>query len=155
MKANLLKREDANVVHLSHWQVWGPCWFLFASIFLVMADLTRHLVNDSWKLQKCSEPQVDQDGIKKQTCEVHAVMNEYLPTGALSIYGITFTIICTWLGFTCMAIGIFWGLDMPRKIKVLYQSSRNNPNNVTASRSAIANSRNREEPLLNPSAQDP
>lgn len=113
----------ANTALKSHFWIWGPCYFLFLSIFLIMADLTRHLVNDSWRLQNC-EKVVIVGGIKKQTCEVHAVMNEYLPTGNLSVFGIVFTVLFTWIGFLLMAIGILWGLDLPRKMYNTYRKAR-------------------------------
>lgn len=113
----------SNTPAKTHFWIWGPCYFLFISIFLIMADLTRHLVNDSWRLQNC-EKVVIVGGIKKQTCEVHAVMNEYLPTGNLSVFGIVFTVLFTWIGFLLMAIGILWGLDLPRKMYNTYRKAR-------------------------------
>jgi len=107
----------------SHFYIWGPCYLLFFSIFFIMADLTRHLVNDSWRLQNC-DPVDKSMTPNKQTCEVHGVMNEYLPNGYLSIYGVVFTIIFTWIGFILMAVGILWGLDLPQKMLATYRKTR-------------------------------
>jgi len=114
------KKKDGH----THLSLWGPCYLLFSAIWLIMADLTRHLVNDSWKYQNCDDFD-NNNGQVRQVCEVHGVWNEYLPTGGLSIYGIVFTVLCTWAGFILMAWGIGWGLDLHLKIRNAYTVGRN------------------------------
>merc|ERR1712154_262573 len=80
---------------------WGPFNCCLAALFLCMADLTRHLVNDAWGTA-CTEIE---DNIKlgrlvkgawdelpdkyNKYCYSRNVANEFTDSGALSIWGWT------------------------------------------------------------------
>lgn len=117
--------------NMSHFRKWGPCYLILLSIFLVLADLTRHLVNDSWGMQNCKDvtpdnvtfPHLDKD-LEYEVCESHDVASEYNDNGGLSVYGWVFTIFCTWSGFACMVTGIFWGIGLPKKVMASWERLR-------------------------------
>eukprot|EP00434_Breviolum_minutum_P039041 symbB.v1.2.034647.t1/scaffold4504.1/size42116/3 len=73
---------------------WGPFFCILASIFLCMADLTRHLVNDAWGTACTSLPDGSHLGIfggsgspemlddnYDKYCKSVNVANEYTSTG--------------------------------------------------------------------------
>jgi len=133
------KRSRKNHPHL---RKWGPCYLLIAAIFLVLADLTRHLVNDAWGTQNCKSIVVDisqlnkinathdplpltlPEGAAYIVCESHSIAAEYNKEGHLSAYGWTLTIFCTWTGFLCMVVGILWGIGLPKKIAFQWATLR-------------------------------
>mmetsp|Transcript_76720 Transcript_76720/g.237620 ORF Transcript_76720/g.237620 Transcript_76720/m.237620 type:complete len:165 (+) Transcript_76720:360-854(+) len=121
---------------------WGPFLCIFASLFLMMADLTRHLVNDAWGTDCTS---LDRDAFPdsvlgfrnsptggftpvgpdfEKYCRSVNAANEYTSTGALSVYGWVFTIFCTWSGFALLFVGIFWALSLPQKVAAQWRSIR-------------------------------
>eukprot|EP00397_Hematodinium_sp_SG-2012_P024272 GEMP01025272.1.p1 GENE.GEMP01025272.1~~GEMP01025272.1.p1 ORF type:complete len:147 (+),score=34.44 GEMP01025272.1:529-969(+) len=114
----------------THLLKWAPCYLILASIFLVLADLTRHLVNDAWGIQNCKKdlppPSPPPANFKYVICESHQVATEYLSDGSLSAYGWGLTIFCTWTGFLCMVTGVLWGIGLPRKIQAQWRTHRRN-----------------------------
>ena len=76
----------------SHWQKYGPVYFVGLSVPLVMADLTRHVLQDShfWNASMY-RPGCDQDDFK-----------------CLSVIGWLFTVCFTYLGFLSLFIGVLW-----------------------------------------------
>mmetsp|Transcript_4470 Transcript_4470/g.9077 ORF Transcript_4470/g.9077 Transcript_4470/m.9077 type:complete len:172 (-) Transcript_4470:238-753(-) len=121
---------------------WGPFLCIFAALFLMMADLTRHLVNDAWGTSCTS---LDRDAFPdsvlgfqdsptgifqplgsefEKYCKSVNAANEYTSTGALSVYGWVFTIFCTWSGFALLFVGIFWALSLPQKVAVQWRTIR-------------------------------
>jgi len=92
----------------SHLYRYGPFYLVLFSVPLVMADLTRHLLQDTnvWPEPGSAEYR---DGCEQEnvTC--------------LSIVGIVFTIVCTYLGFTCLAIGVLWNAKIWDKLKDIRQ----------------------------------
>jgi len=88
----------------SHMNKYGPFYFVFLSVPLVMADLTRHILQDTnvWPEPGSAEYR---DG-----CETENV-------SCLSVVGIIFTIVCTYLGFISLAIGVLWNAQIWTKLK--------------------------------------
>jgi len=90
--------------HGRHLYRYGPFYFVLLSVPLVMADLTRHILQDTnvWPEPGSAEYR---DGCPTEnvTC--------------LSTVGIIFTIICTYFGFTFLAIGVLWNAKIWDKLK--------------------------------------
>lgn len=118
-------------------QKWGPFFCIVASIFLCMADLTRHLVNDAWGTACTSLPDGDRLGIFRESgpaqildsnydkyCKWVIVANQYTSTGALSAWGWGFTIFCTWTGFILLFVGICWVINLPQKVAAQWRMIR-------------------------------
>lgn len=84
-----------------HWERFGPVYLVGLSVPLVMADLTRHILDDEhilgpgWAMFR---PGCSPDGI---TC--------------LSVVGWIFTIVCTYSGFICLFVGVLWSADVHKK----------------------------------------
>jgi len=108
----------------------------------MLADLTRHLVNDAWGTACTS---LDRDAFPdsvigfrdaptgifqplgseyEKYCKSVNMANEYTSSGSLSFYGWFFTIICTWSGFAFLFIGIFWALSLPQKVAAQWRAIR-------------------------------
>lgn len=130
--------------NISPWaNKWGPTiCLIFASIFS-MADLVRHLINDSWgtacdeldewqRMQLCNGTDMSSCQVKdakyNKACYSQNVMNEFDGTGEgfphLSVYGWVFTIFCTWTGFILLFIGIFWLISFPQKFRAKWRALR-------------------------------
>jgi len=117
---------------------WGPFFCILASLFLCMADLTRHLVNDAWGTSCTELPDGDTLGIFgsgggapqllgsnfNKYCQPVNVANEYTSTGALSVWGWLFTIFFTWSGFAFLLVGICWAISLPRKVATQWRTIR-------------------------------
>lgn len=121
---------------------WGPFLIVLASLFLCMADLTRHLVNDAWgtaceSLDRDASPDAiigfrsgpgaDWNALPAKFtkyCYPRNVANEYTDSGALSVWGWTFSVGCTWTGFILLFVGIFWAVSLPQKLLAQWRSLR-------------------------------
>lgn len=121
---------------MSFCRKWAPFNFLVAALFLCMADLTRHLINDAWGTA-CTELEDGQtlyiltsDGKSipvsdTKYCHSRNVMNQFAgETDKLSVYGWLFTVVFTWSGFVCLFIGIGWILNLPHKVAVQWRAIR-------------------------------
>uniref|UniRef100_A0A7S4SIL6 Uncharacterized protein n=1 Tax=Alexandrium monilatum TaxID=311494 RepID=A0A7S4SIL6_9DINO len=127
---------------MSFCRKWGPFYCIFFALFLMMADLTRHLVNDAWGTDCTS---LDRDAFPNSVlgfqdspggpfhpvgseyekyCRSVDAGSEYTSTGALSVYGWVFTIFCTWSGFALLFVGIFWALSLPQKVAAQWRAIR-------------------------------
>ena len=134
------------------WRRWGPFWCIIIATIGVMADLTRHLINDSnnWFLSSPSDPS-QRVGFDLENCvygvpivlgntECKAVgtgplvvgeenalgldLSMYNDDGTLSFYGWTFTIMGTWTGFAFLFIGVVWYTNIGEKMRRQYLSLR-------------------------------
>src|SRR5687767_9203899 len=77
------------------WQRYGPMILVMVSVPLVMADPTRHVLQDAniWKPPSSSEYRA---GCHSETIR------------CLSVLGVFFTIIFTYVGFACLILGTLW-----------------------------------------------
>lgn len=123
---------------------WAPFNLIVLALFLCMADLTRHLVNDAWgtacdSLDRDANPNSvlgfrdaaggnwNPLGAKyNKYCYSRDVANEYLSDGKLSAWGWGLTIVCTWSGFILLFVGIFWALNLHGKISAQWRVIRAN-----------------------------
>mmetsp|Transcript_103328 Transcript_103328/g.287640 ORF Transcript_103328/g.287640 Transcript_103328/m.287640 type:complete len:196 (+) Transcript_103328:300-887(+) len=136
---NKTKRSRKN---MTFFRKWGPFNCLFLALFLMMADLSRHLVNDAWGTACTS---LDRDAFPdsvigfrdsatgafqpvgkdyEKYCKSVNMGNEYTSSGNLSFYGWFFTIFCTWSGFALLFVSIFWALSLPQKVAAQWRSIR-------------------------------
>lgn len=100
----------------THWQRFGPLYLVAASVPLVMADLTRHVLQDSgiW-------PSPSSD-MYRPHCN-HSV-KRFGGIYCLTLVGWLFTIVFTYLGFACMILGVFWAADLGRKVRIAWRQLR-------------------------------
>lgn len=88
----------------NHLGKFAPVYLLTIAMFMVMFDLTRHLVNDSWP----------------------DIAHMYVPGSndtVLTTVGLLGQIF-TWCGFIAMFIAIFWGIDFHRKMRLQWRKIR-------------------------------
>jgi len=89
----------------SRWQRYGPFILTACSLPLIMADLLRHVLQDTqvWPANKGSREY--RQGCEKETME------------CLSVVGWFFTIIFTWSGFVLLIVGTFWNAHLIEQLK--------------------------------------
>lgn len=94
-----------------HWGKWGPTYLVSASVPLVMADLTRHVLQDAdlWPAPGSA--------MYSPSCG-HADIR------CLSIVGWFFTIICTYSGFACLVLGTLWSANLHKKVGKAWRAAR-------------------------------
>jgi len=95
----------------TRWQKNGPLIFVCMAVPLIMADLLRHVLQDvgTWPEPGSSQYRDDCDA-ENVTC--------------LTIVGVFFTIIMTYLGFTLLAIGTMWNANLCDKLREIRQKWR-------------------------------
>jgi len=93
----------------THSQKFGPTYLTVAASFLVMADLTRHVVEDlGWWPERL--PNGWGAGEYRQDCpqeEIHC----------LSVVGVLFTMVFTYLGFLMLLVGTLWNANIVARLK--------------------------------------
>lgn len=74
---------------------YGPFLCVFIASFFILADPSRHILQDLniWPAPSSSEYRED--------CDEESIR-------CLSVVGLIFTIICTWLGFFLLVCGNLW-----------------------------------------------
>jgi hypothetical protein len=93
----------------THIQKYGPTYLMILASFLIMADLTRHVLEDlNWWPSKMS------DGWGSQ--EYSTGCSSETPR-CLTTVGIVFTLVFTYLGFTLLAIATLWNANIVDKLK--------------------------------------
>lgn len=123
---------------------------------LVMTDLTRHILNDTWgtqceSLQKeapFAVPGLPGGAQYTKACYGVPFLNEFNEDGSLSTVGWVSSVFCTWIGFILLFISIFWGIDFHRKLKRQWTNMRNRRRNNNAGVVGPATGA-RDQPLLN------
>lgn len=143
------KRRRANIPF--HFRKWGPFYCIVAATIGVMADLSRHLINDAnnWFLvnpiteektkfdfSECmySVPVVSGSSqcvargtgpfIVQEQNALGLSLSMYNDDGSLSIYGWLFTIVGTWSGFAFLFVGVFWYGDIGEKLRAQFAALR-------------------------------
>mmetsp|Transcript_36303 Transcript_36303/g.84444 ORF Transcript_36303/g.84444 Transcript_36303/m.84444 type:complete len:201 (+) Transcript_36303:264-866(+) len=121
---------------------WGPFNCIFLAMLLMMADLTRHLVNDVWgtecigldrkefpdsvvgvRTSSTGDFQTVGNDFNKY-CRPVQMANEYNADHSLSVWGWSMTIFCTWSGFALLFVGICWLLNLPGKVARQWRAIR-------------------------------
>jgi len=99
----------------THWNKYGPTYITILSGFLIMADLTRHVLEDTnvW-------PSVDGNwGAAEYRSDCTQETMHCLTT-----VGVLFTIVFTYSGFFLMAVGTMWNANICDKIKDIREEWR-------------------------------
>mmetsp|Transcript_29126 Transcript_29126/g.92955 ORF Transcript_29126/g.92955 Transcript_29126/m.92955 type:complete len:139 (+) Transcript_29126:225-641(+) len=86
----------------SHFQRYGPLYLVGCSMPLVMADLTRHILQDSGMLPGSS--------MYRPSCHFKWHFE------CLSEVGVLVTLLCTYSGFAFMVAGTVWSADLVNKV---------------------------------------
>jgi len=93
----------------THMQKYGPVYMTILSSFLVMADLTRHILEDYevW-------PERMSNGWGSGEYQENCATEDM---DCLSTVGILFTIVFTYSGFLFLAIATLWNANICDKLK--------------------------------------
>jgi len=106
---------------------WGPFIFTVCCVPLIMADLVRHVLQDTGVWEECDRPA---NVIWDSSCTWAS--NQFkctelpamgcLPTrdenmGHLSVIGVIFTICCTYGGFALLFVGTLWNAEILKKLR--------------------------------------
>ncbi|CAD7945008.1 unnamed protein product [Amoebophrya sp. A120] len=138
-----------------HFEKFGPCYLLVLATVLILTDLVRHLMNDAWGMHcdprgKHQYPEVPAQ--YSDFCYSTGFAGMYNSDGTLNFYGVMFSIVFTWTGFACLFVGIFWGIDFHRKLRLQWRQLRGGRsgtnvvrNNTAAGPTAASNN---DRPLL-------
>lgn len=120
---------------------WSPFFCCVLALFLTMADLTRHLANDAWGTAcdplaegsvlafKTGDKWDPVDPKYSKLCYSRNVMDEYT-NGHLSAWGWGFSVVCTWAGFILLFVGIFWAIELPKKLAAQWRAIRRGRNSA-------------------------
>lgn len=92
---------------MTFWKKWGPFMLTFAAMFLILADLLRHVLQDTNVWPEGPWPGSSE---YRSNCPKENVT-------CLSAVGWIFTIICTYTGFVLLFIGTMWNANFVQKIK--------------------------------------
>jgi hypothetical protein len=105
----------------NHCSKMAPFYLLLLALFLIMCDLTRHLLNDDYSTHCDKTNDVPGgSGLPSKygtVCYETPFLPMSNPDGSLSTLGLLSSVIFTWTGFAFMFIAIFWAIDFPRKMK--------------------------------------
>lgn len=80
------------------------------SVPLVMADLTRHVLQDEGMLPASFS-------MFRPGCHENDMR-------CLSLVGWLFTVVCTYSGFICLFIGVLWSADMHIKLRKAFAKGK-------------------------------
>eukprot|EP01104_Vermistella_antarctica_P005170 TRINITY_DN15600_c0_g1_i1.p1 TRINITY_DN15600_c0_g1~~TRINITY_DN15600_c0_g1_i1.p1 ORF type:complete len:143 (-),score=42.06 TRINITY_DN15600_c0_g1_i1:13-441(-) len=117
-------------------QQFGPLILTVVATFLIMADLTRHVLMDNgiW---------VNALGMYRNNCNSESLF-------CLSVLGYVVTIGCTYTGFLCLFVATLWNANIMSKVRLLrvqmselwsrYRSSKNNNDSVPHAKYQAINS---------------
>lgn len=100
----------------THWQKNGPLYLTLAAVPLVMADLTRHVLQDAGMWVGPSSSMYDEE-----CCSLHSCRGMH-GAGCLTWTGILLTIGCTYTGFFCLMAGVIWAANVPEKVRTFMRT---------------------------------
>jgi len=110
---------------------WGPFMFTLCCVPLIMADLCRHVLQDTGVWKECDRAP---DVIWDSSCnwasnqfkcseypDVGCVPNSHENMAHLSYVGVLFTVCFTYLGFALLFVGVLWNANIVKKLKEIRQ----------------------------------
>jgi len=102
----------------SRWHKWGPTYLTVAAGFLIMADLTRHILEDvgAWP-ERMGPGGIWGSGEYSATCPEETMH-------CLSLIGVLFTIVATYSGFALLVVGTMWNANIVDKLKQIKEEWR-------------------------------
>jgi len=93
----------------THWTKWGPTYLTVIASVLVMADLTRHVVEDlNWWPERLDNGWGA--GEYREDCTTEEM-------ACLTAIGWLFTIVATYSGFALLVVGTMWNANICDKLK--------------------------------------
>lgn len=99
----------------THWQRFGPSYLLLIATPLVLADMTRHCLQDAGIWTGMSSR------MYRPNCGpvsgLHGIW-------CLSVTGMLFSIAFTYSGFSLMVIAIFWSANLGAKLRKSWANIR-------------------------------
>jgi len=114
---------------------YGPVMLTLVATPLILADVTRHVLQDSGIWEECDRPDDviwsndkcfwSSSQYKCTTAPPHCIPDANENMFHLSPMGVLFTIVFTYLGFVCLMIGTLWNANICEKIKDLRSEWRN------------------------------
>lgn len=122
-----LKKRPAK---LGFVQRYGPLILVCIAAPLIMADLTRHVLQDTNVWPECDRPSGEVWGDQcvwsssQYRCTLpppHCIPDKDENMGHLSPMGILFTIVFTYSGFVLLTIGTLWNANFVSKIRQIRQ----------------------------------
>jgi len=95
----------------THCHRWGPTYLTVIAGFLIMADLTRHIMEDinAWP-EHMGKNYLWGSGEYRDDCHEETMR-------CLSLMGVLFTIVATYTGFLFLVIGTMWNANIVDKLK--------------------------------------
>jgi len=91
----------------AHWQKYGPTYLMVISSFLVMADLSRHVLEDlNWWPERGTFGAAEY----RSDCATE-------DPSCLTTVGVLFTLVFTYLGFFILAVATLWNANICDKVK--------------------------------------
>jgi hypothetical protein len=124
-----------------HLAMWGAFYLTALSVPLVMADLTRHVLQDSGYWESACPYNTEKECVSASKTTEHSscywtthdtappgecVNSDFWKPGSsmyygsddkLSIVGVIFTVILTWSGYICLIVGVIWSANIHLKLK--------------------------------------
>jgi len=102
----------------THWHKWGPTYLTVTAGFLIMADLTRHILEDvgAWP-ERMGYHNWWGAGEYRDDCSEETMR-------CLSVVGVLFTIVATYLGFVLLVVGTMWNANIVDKLKQIKEEWR-------------------------------
>jgi hypothetical protein len=103
----------------------GPLWCTAIAAIFIMADLSRHVLQDAGVWPECARAPSEIWGPQCtwSSSQYHCTLagDHCIPTAQenllhLSMVGILFTIIFTWSGFILLMIGTMWMANIHEKV---------------------------------------
>lgn len=91
---------------------YGPFYLTLLAVPLIMADLTRHVLQDADMISL---------SMYRDGCDHHT---GFRGITCLGVWGWLFTIIFTYSGFLCLLIGTFWAANIVGKVKDAWSNIR-------------------------------
>lgn len=105
---------------------YGPLILTSIATPLIIADLVRHVLQDTGVWPECERPDNviwNNDCVwssSQYKCTVlppHCIPDKNENMFHLSPMGVLFTIVCTYTGFVCLMIGTLWNANIGEKLK--------------------------------------
>jgi len=115
----------------THWNKWGPSYFVGLAAIFIMMDPARHLFSDQGFLGDWAS-EYKNDNCNSETVE------------CLSATGWLVTIGATYFGYLLLMIGSFWNAQLLTKLKALkvrwraLRGNKSNNNNISSSKNVDA-----------------
>jgi hypothetical protein len=111
----------------SRWQKYGPLYVCIAATPLILADLVRHILQDTGVWKECQRPagEIWSSDCTWSSSQYHcteAAPHGCIPTKEenltnLSMIGWLFTIFFTYFGFALLIVGTMWNANIIDKCK--------------------------------------